>query len=189
MKISEWDLRYRTKERPDADLHAPPTPLVVGTVADMAPGRALDIACGTGRNALWMAERGWNVTAVDGAPTAIQILNDRIRDRGLKMTTRVVDLEKPEFAIEPESFDLICCCYYLQRDLIPKIRAGLRPGGVAIVIVHVVGPGEAPNYKHTAPGELRGFFEDWEILHEFHGLPDDSAHKRAVDEVVARKRL
>ncbi len=189
MNIAEWDQRYRTGERADADLYAPPTPLVARTASGLQAGRALDIACGTGRNAVWLAEHGWDVTAVDGAPAAIEILNDRIRDRGLKLKTITADLEAPAFAIEPDAWDLICCCYYLQRDLFPKMRAGLRGGGVVIAIAHIVKPGEPTTYKHAAYGELRSYFEDWEILHFYRGTPEDSAHKRAVEEVVARKRL
>jgi hypothetical protein len=63
----------------------------------------------------------------------------------------------------------------------------MRPGGVAVVIVHLAQPGEATTYKHASPGELRGFFADWDILHYFEGQPEDAAHKRTVAEVVARK--
>ena len=184
MRIDEWDARYRSGEKAE-DLFAAPTPLVVRTAEKLDPGSALDIACGTGRNSIWLAEHGWTVAAVDGAPTAINVLNQRAR--GLEIRTQVADLESDDFKIEPGSWDLILKCYYLRRSLIPAIRAGLRPGGVAVVIVHLVQPGEATTYKHAAPGELRGLFEGWEVLHYFEGRPEDDAHKQAVAEVVARK--
>jgi tellurite methyltransferase len=184
MRIEEWDARYRGRER-DEDLFVAPTPLVARTTATLDPGRALDIACGTGRNSIWLAERGWTVTAVDGAPTAIDVLSQRAG--GLEIRTQVADLEGDGFKIEPGSWDLVLKCYYLQRSLIPAIREGVRPGGVAIIIVHLVEPGEATTYKHAAPGELRGFFADWDVLHYFEGPPEDSAHKRTVAEVVARR--
>jgi tellurite methyltransferase len=184
MRIEEWDARYRGAERAE-DLFAAPTPLVVRTASQLDPGRAFDIACGTGRNSIWLAKHGWTVTAVDGAPTAIDFLNQRAGD--LEIRTRVLDLEGEDFKIEPGSWDLILMCYYLQRSLIPSIRAGLRPGGVAVVIVHLAEPGEANTYKHAAPGELHDLFADWDVLHYFEGQPEEAAHKRAVAEVVARR--
>lgn len=188
MTIDQWEERYRSRERPDTDLFAPPTPLLVQTAGKLTPGTALDVACGTGRNSLWLAERGWQVTAVDGASAAIDILRERASERGLGVTTSVADLERGEFRIEPESWDLIAKCYYLQRSLIPDVRSGVRPGGLAVVIVHVVEEGEEITATRAARGELRGFFTGWEILHYFEGRPNDSAHKRPAAEIVARRR-
>lgn len=187
MKIEEWEQRYRSGERAAEDLYAPPTPLVIQTASNLPPGSALDIACGTGRNALWLAEHGWQVDAVDGARVAIEILEQRARERGLNINARVADLEALTFTIPPASYDLICDCYYLQRSLFSGIRAGLRPGGIVIAIVHLARPGEEITYKHAAPGELREFFAGWDILHYREGDPIDEAHKRGVAELVARK--
>src|SRR6202051_3454561 len=97
MEICGWDERYRSGTRAAEDLDAAPTPLLVETAAKLAPGKALDLACGAGRNALWLAQHGWEVTAVDGALAAIEILQSRALERGLKITTVVADLEKNEF--------------------------------------------------------------------------------------------
>src|ERR1035437_1483741 len=70
MEISGWNERYRSGKRAIEDLGAPPTRLLMETAKHLEPGRALDLACGTGRNALWLAEHGWSVTAVDGSPVA-----------------------------------------------------------------------------------------------------------------------
>src|SRR5258708_7745298 len=67
MEIHEWDKRYRLREHAASDLESPPTPLLIETAKILAPGRALDLACGAGRNALWLAEHGWDVIAVDGS--------------------------------------------------------------------------------------------------------------------------
>jgi tellurite methyltransferase len=138
MDLEHWNERYLTE--PDTGAEA--TPLLVEWVPRLAPGDALDLACGAGRNALYLAERGWRVTAIDGAPEAIRILEDRARGRNLQVNAVVADLVERQFHIEPQSWDLIADCYYLQRDLIPDIQAGVRPGGVAIVIVHIPDPGE-----------------------------------------------
>jgi tellurite methyltransferase len=189
MRIADWEARYRSRERPQTDLLAAPTPLLIETAEKLAPGNALDVACGTGRNAIWLADRGWQVTAVDGARPAIEILNQRAEERGLPIATRVADLEDKDFRIEPAAWDLILKCFYLQRSLIPAVRAGVRPGGIAIVLVHIVEDGEEVTATRAAPGELRSFFaHDWEILHYFEGRGKDGAHKRPSAEIVARRR-
>ncbi|HEV8041417.1 MAG TPA: methyltransferase domain-containing protein [Bryobacteraceae bacterium] len=153
MSIQKWNERYRACKH----LSDTPEPLVERFVADLAPGAALDLACGPGRNTLYLAERGWRVTAVDGSPIAIAKLR-----RHFRIDARVVDLERGEFKIQPDSYDLICDCLYLQRDLFPRMKAGIRAGGMAIVTVLLAGA-ETPT--RVCPGELRGYFEDWKILH------------------------
>jgi len=184
--VEEWDARYRRRERAE-DFSVQPTPLVVEWLRSMAPGRALDVACGTGRNSIWLAEAGWEVTAVDGSAAAIEILKARAAGLGVRVDARVADLGAGQFEIERASYDAILDCYYLQRDLFPAIRDGVRPGGVAICIVHLANQGEAATYKHAVAGELAGFFQDWEILHYREGPPDDPAHRRAAAEIVARR--
>jgi tellurite methyltransferase len=187
VKIRKWDERYRLRERPEEDLDAAPTPLVVATAGNLRPGKALDLACGVGRNALWLAEHGWDVTAVDGAATAIEILRNRASERGLKINAAVADLEEGEFVIESSRWDLIAMCYYLQRNLFEPAKQGVAPGGIVISIVHITEPGEEPTAHRLRPGELEKYFAGWEILHRYEGKPNDSAHRRAVAEIVARR--
>jgi tellurite methyltransferase len=187
MDLRGWDHRYRSGERPAEDLEAAPAPLVIETASQLAPGKALDLACGAGRNALWLAEHGWSVTAVDGAPAAIEILRHRAAERGVEVDGRVADLEKGEYRIEQSRWDLIVMSYYLQRDLFEPAERGLAPGGVLVVIVHITEAGEEPTYKQMRPGELRTYFQGWEILHSYQGKPNDAAHRRASAEIVARR--
>ena len=154
MSIEKWNARYRAGEQ----LFDTPSPLVTRFVGDLAPGMALDLACGPGRNALYLAERGWRVTAVDGSPIAIA----KLRERDVQIDARVVDLERGEFQIQPDSYDLICDCYYLQRDLFPQMKTGIRTGGMVIVIVHLA---DAGTPTRACPDELRTYFADWKILH------------------------
>jgi len=187
MEIRAWDERYRSGERTAEDLDAAPAPLLVETAKKLAPGKALDLACGTGRNALWLAEQGWNVTAVDGSPIVMDILRSRVSERGVMVTTRVADLEKFEYQIEPSSWDLVAICYYLQRDLFEPAKQGVVPGGILISIVHVTELGEEPTGHRLRPGELERYFQRWEILHHREGTPNDAAHQRSVAEIVARR--
>src|SRR5882724_2695030 len=110
MDIRGWEERYRLE-----DFDPEPAALVVETAKAVTPGKALDLACGAGRNALWLAEQGWSVTAVDGAPAAIEIVRKKASERGLTVDARVADLEKREYRIAPAAWDLITICYYLQR--------------------------------------------------------------------------
>jgi tellurite methyltransferase len=154
-----------------------PTPLLVETACRLTPGRALDLACGSGRNAVWLAEHGWNVTAVDRSPITIPAVE-----------THVADLEKHEFPIAEASWDLIVVCRYLQRDLFEPIKRGLKPGGVALVIVLLMEPGHERSRFSVQPGELAKYFEGWEISHYHEGKASGEHHDRAVAELVATKR-
>jgi len=177
--LQEWDERHRSAtERDDAT----PVPLVIATASEMKPGRALDLACGAGRNALWLAEHGWSVTAVDGSPAAIERLRTRAASQGVNINAQVADLEKSEYTIAPAHWDLIVISYYLQRDLFEPAKRGVVPGGVLAAIVLL---GEGRFSLRT--GELRAYFSGWEILHDREGNPADSPEHWAVAEIVARR--
>jgi SAM-dependent methyltransferase len=148
-------------------------PLLIETASKLKPGQALDLACGTGRNAIWLAEHGWKVTAVDRTPITIPAVD-----------THIADLEKHQFLIAEASWDLIVVSLYLQRDLFEPIKRGLKPGGVALVIVLLAEPGHQQSRFSVQPGELAKYFEGWEILHYYEGK---STHHRAVAEIVATK--
>lgn len=182
MDLRGWDRRYRS-----GSPKSPPSPLLVKTAAALPPGHALDLACGTGRNALWLASIGWRVIAIDGSSRAIEILRHRAREQALSVDARIADLEKHEYRIEPSSWDLIAMCFYLQRDLFAPAKLGVKPGGVVLAIVHITEPGEHPTGHRLRPGELKAYFEEWEILHSYEGRRADAGHQRSVAEIVARK--
>ena len=196
MEIQDWDKRYRSRERATEDMQAAPTPLLIETVERLTrdsrpaasanrPRHALDLACGAGRNALWLAEQGWNVTAVDGSAAAIAILRERAAARGLNVDARVADLERDEFPIARAAWDLVAILYYLQRNLFEAAKRGVAPGGLLIAIVHITESGEEPTPHRLRRGELETYFAGWEIVHYYEGRPRDAAHHRAVAEIVA----
>lgn len=189
MDLRGWDNRYRLKQRPGEDFEAAPTPLVVQTAERLPVGKALDLACGAGRNALWLAAHGWEVTAVDGAAAAIEELRSRVREHHLVLDARVANLERGEFHIRPKSWDLILMCYHLQVDLFSPAKQGVVPGGTILVIVHAAAPGEQPNPHSLRAGDLPNYFRGWEILHTYEGPPTDPSHRRRVAEIVARRPL
>jgi tellurite methyltransferase len=149
----DWERFYADAANLDDD----PEPLLAQTAELLAPGRALDMACGAGRNAVYLAKLGWQVMAVDRSPAAIARLRERAA--GLSIEARVADLERHELAIEPGEYDLICDFYYLQRDLFPAIREGVRPGGTVVAAIHLEGS------FALRPGELREEFAGWKILY------------------------
>ena len=187
--MNSWDAKWAKRQREGELANDRPHPLVTQFAAQLKPGRALDVACGTGRNALYLAELGWQVTAVDSSKVAIELLTERARELGVQVDARVADLEKGEFIIEPDSYDLIVNCCYLQRDLFPAIKAGVRIGGVVIAVIAMMD--DNLNLKPMnptfllQPGELRSEFESWKLLHDFEGKPEEKSDQRMMAEIIA----
>ena len=186
--MADWNQRYSRGEH----IIKEPLPLLVRVVDELKPGRALDLACGPGRHAIFLAERGWQVTAVDASHVGIELAKTAAQERGVEIDWRVADLERGEFEIEAEAYDLIGVFYYLQRDLFAQIRAGVRPGGIVIATIHIVDEDPAANPMNPAfllqPGELRTEFRGWEILHDYEGAPTEGGHQRRTAEIVAQKQ-
>jgi len=95
-------------------------------------GSALDVACGRGRHALWLAERGLTTLAVDRDADAVRELNDLARDRRLPLRAEVHDLEGHARPFLGASFDVIVVVHYLHRPLFPALVAALAPRGVLV---------------------------------------------------------
>jgi SAM-dependent methyltransferase len=124
-----WDRRHEEASHGEP---APPDWLAAWGWADEIPtrGRALDVASGSGRYALWLARRGLDTLAVDVSPVALERLAARAAAGGLAIATLERDLEaEPP---PPGPFDVIACAFYLQRDLFPRLRERLAPGGVLL---------------------------------------------------------
>jgi SAM-dependent methyltransferase len=181
-----WDERYASGNYCSAEPHK----LLIDLTAKIKAGKALDLACGTGRNALFLAEKGFNVTAVDNSSVGIEIAEQRAREKGLKIDFRIADLEKGEFKPEENLYDLICDFYYLQRDLFPEIKKALKTDGIVIAAIHIYDEREKPHQFSLKTGELKEFFKDFEILH-YHetSLTDKDAgeHNHRTAEIIAKK--
>ncbi|MGD0130996.1 MAG: methyltransferase domain-containing protein [Bryobacteraceae bacterium] len=177
-RIERWNQRYQAGEQ---GAKSPPR-LVVDFAGSVAPGCALDLACGPGRNALYLAELGWRVTALDASPVAIDLLLARAHPR---IDARLVDLEATGLEIAPGTFDLVLSSYYFQRSLIPVMKSVLRSGGLLIMIVLLDPPPGTPTRAY--PGELRALFDGWRILHNREGELGEPGDRQAVAELVARQ--
>jgi SAM-dependent methyltransferase len=185
--MTDWNARYSGREH----IIKEPFPLLVSTIESLSPGRALDLASGTGRHAIFLAEHGWQVVAVDASSVGIELARQTAQSRGVHVDWRVADLERGEFEIERDAYDLICVFYYLQRNLFPQIRAGVCAGGHVVAAIHMVD--ESPDLKPMnpdfllEPGELRAEFRGWDILHDYEGEPTEEGHRRRSAEIVAKK--
>jgi len=175
VSLEDWNARYRAAREEageNDELDTEPAKLLVEAVADIAPGRALDLACGAGRNAIWLARNGWEVVAVDGASEAIRL----VREHEPRVEGRVLDLETgAPLPFEDDSFDLAVILYYLHRPLFAEARRVVRPGGLIVTAVRTRGIN--PRFC-VSPGELVTFFEGWDVLHQRDG---------EIAEVVARR--
>ncbi|MEZ5426373.1 MAG: methyltransferase domain-containing protein [Pyrinomonadaceae bacterium] len=183
--MESWDSRYAQGKYSTDRPHR----LLIGLAEELAPGRALDLACGTGRHANYLAGKGWQVTAVDSSPVGLGIARRRAGEKGLEVEYLLADLEKGEFGIEPDSFDLICDFYYLQRDLFEAMKLGVRPGGRIVSTVHLYDEGDESPFLLN-DGELAGFFADFRVLH-FHETSltdrDPGEHHRRTAEIIAQR--
>lgn len=130
-----WNERYRDSTFvpfPDA-----PSPWLVEHADALrerlvrgAGARALDVACGDGRDARFLSELGFAVDAVDVSDVAIGALRRAAPARGLRVDARVVDLEREP--LPAAAYDVVVCMSYLQRDLFGALAAALRPGGLLV---------------------------------------------------------
>lgn len=133
-----------------------------------AAGEGLDVACGSGRHAIWLAEQGFRTVAVDRDSVAIDTLAQEAARRGLSIRAQVVDLERGEPFPEPNSFDVIVVVRYLHRPLFPSLVSALRRGGV--LVYETFTRAQAARGKPTnpafllEPGELPALVRPLEIL-------------------------
>ena len=106
MDRNAWDERYAGDE---LVWSAQPNRFLVAEVETLPPGRALDLACGEGRNAVWLAERGWDVTGVDFSNVGLDKARRLAEARGVSAQWEVADVT--EYTPAPESFDLVIVMY------------------------------------------------------------------------------
>ena len=153
-------------------------------------GTALDIACGMGRNAIFLAEHGYAVTAIDMSDVALQLLDDEAQQRGLSIESRQFDLEAVNPVLPVGPFDLLLNFFYLHRPLLAQELSRVRPGGVAVVRTFSCAGSDSfgPVRPEIAlrEGELPGIFAGWKILLHEEGL-EPSAKGGSLAGIVAQR--
>ena len=136
MDASTWNERYATAEYV---WKVDPNVFLVDQTADLAPGRALDLACGEGRNAVWLAEQGWAVTGVDFAEAGLDKGRRLAAQRGIEVDWICADATS--WAGAGPDFDLVAI-FYLQlpgddrRRAVGHAGRALAPGGTLLVVAH-----------------------------------------------------
>jgi SAM-dependent methyltransferase len=108
-----------------------PNAFMVRMISSRTPGRALDVAMGQGRNALWLASQGWAVTGFDISPVGIEVARKEAEKRGLPIETFVTAYE--DFQWGKEKWDLILFSYFFPQAVLPKVWDALRPGGLILL--------------------------------------------------------
>lgn len=182
----DWNDRWR--ERANEPLTVDPWLLALApTLPDS--GCALDLACGRGRHALFLAEQGLSVTALDSSTEALAQLRSEAARRALEIEIRQVDLEVAT-QLPVASFDVVLLFFYLQRSLLPHLREAVRPGGLALLRTFSSAgpfPGGPANPDYVLrPGELLKIFAGWEILRHEEGL-EPSSKGGSLAGIVARR--
>jgi 2-polyprenyl-3-methyl-5-hydroxy-6-metoxy-1,4-benzoquinol methylase len=132
----EWNRRYADRE---LLWTARPNRFLVAEVEGLSPGRALDVACGEGRNAVWLAERGWEVTAVDFSDVALRKARLLADSRGVAVKWVHADLT--EYTPEPRAFELVIVLYLQlpqpSRGVVLRATAeAVAAGGTLVVVAH-----------------------------------------------------
>jgi SAM-dependent methyltransferase len=183
-----WNERYADAFEPFADAPAPW--LIEHRDLLTGPGRALDVACGDGRNALYLAQRGYTVDAIDASSVAIGALRAAALERALDVRPHLVDLEREPLPDGP--YDVIVTMNFLQRDLFGALQDALAPGGLLLYETlgqaHVVQLGRSFNPAYLLEdGELLRAFDRLEVIDHFEGVAERSGGPRGVGSLVARR--
>ncbi len=167
----DWNARYAAKE---LLWTAEPNRLFAAEVEELPPGRALDVACGEGRNAVWLAERAWEVTALDFADVALRKGAALAHARGVEVDWVCADVLEYE---PPGRFDLVAVLYLqlahdeLERAL-QNAASAVAPGGTLVVIGH-----DTRNLAegHGGPRDVSALYTPVDVVSSLDGLAIERA--------------
>jgi SAM-dependent methyltransferase len=135
-----WDERYRSRS---ALWSGNPNPHLVGEASGLTPGTALDAGCGEGADAIWLAERGWHVTAVDFSSVALERGAAQAAERGADVSRRIdwLQLDLTEWIPAEASYDLVSAQFLHlpkqpRESLFRRLAASVAPGGTLLIVGH-----------------------------------------------------
>ncbi len=184
----DWDQRYREGAhkwcRPDAFLASAYRKFIAP--GRSGPGRALDVAGGVGRHALWLAKRGWRVTVVDASRVGLAEARRRARKAGTKLQLVHRDLRQQH--LPRGRYDLVLVFFFLERRLFPALARALKPGGILIYKTYT-----RPQRKlgTGGPKDPRFLLKKNELRRAFPGLQvlsyREAVEEKAFAELVAQK--
>lgn len=156
--MTDWDDRYR---RGDYPTDPEPSPVLRHYVDDFPPGLALDVATGTGRNALFLAEAGYEVVAVDRSRVGLERARSRSAARVLDDRIEWLQADVPSFAFPSDRYAVVTISYYRAIDRFADIKEALVPGGYLFVEHHLRSTEPTP----SGPSTDRYRFAANELLH------------------------
>jgi tellurite methyltransferase len=164
-----------------------PSQFLADNINILSKGLALDIAMGGGRNAVFLAQNGFTVEGVDISELAIKNSLELAKERKVNIKVKVVDLET-DYAIKANSYNLIICFNYLQRSLIPQIKAGIKTGGMILYETFIIdqvrfGRPHNPDFL-LKYNELLELFRDFRCLRYREGVIEN---RRAIASLIAQK--
>lgn len=185
---SSWNSRYRERTAP-----MEPAAFVRVELAPLLPssGRALDVAGGAGRHAIWLAQRGWATTMVDTSGVAIEIAAER--SRAAEVDIDLVHSDLTTDSLPPGTWDLVLIVHYLQRDLFPLLIDRLSPGGLlafSVATVRNLDRHERPARPYVLDvGEAPSLVDGLEIVHYGEGWSVEDRHEaRLVARALTKAR-
>jgi ubiquinone/menaquinone biosynthesis C-methylase UbiE len=194
----DWDRRWLDKR---LHTHGEASPVVLAALEDLEPGRALDLGCGSGRHAVWLAERGWQVTAVDFSPEALRQAGERAAEVGVAVDWIEADLAT--YNPPGAAFDLVLLAYLHvpvdeRRAILAKAEAAVAERGTLLLVGH-----DLTNIATGAPGPTSPtvLYTPTDIVPELPALEveraeqvrrrtqlDDGSPVEAVDALVLARR-
>jgi 2-polyprenyl-3-methyl-5-hydroxy-6-metoxy-1,4-benzoquinol methylase len=185
---TSWNRRYRQGSHSSLE----PDPLLPRAykefIMPLCPkkGRALDVAGGVGRHAIWLAERGWQVTLADSSELGVDQARQNAESYTRQIEFEVRDLAR--FKAGSSRYDLVLVFFYLQREIFPELVKAVRAGGVLVYKTYTqrqptLGRGPTHPMHLLKPNELLRAFSALQILHYQETIRD-----RGVAELVGLKK-
>ncbi len=196
---AQWDERYGAD--PGRLWSGRPNGALVAEVSEMTPGRVLDVGCGEGADAVWLAARGWEVTALEVSGVALERAAAHAREAGV--TVRWVHAGLAEAGLPPASFDLVSAMYPALRrtpDAAAEraLLAAVAPGGVLLVVHHAGMETHVPEEGRPDPADYvwpsmiaAALDQDWQVEVDEERprvVPEGGAGAHRADDVVLRAR-
>jgi tellurite methyltransferase len=184
---TRWDARYPAE---DPEVWKRPSAFLARSMPLFSGGRALDVACGPARNAVFLAERGYVVDGVDNSREGLLMAREFIGRRNAPVNLIFADLAR--YAVRPGSYDLIINFFYLDRALMPTLAEGLKPGGYLVFESFTTdnrrfAPLKDPAH-YLSPNELLGLMGTMRVLSYYEGTVIEAGMARSVARVIARKQ-